>query len=181
MIRLCGCGHGLPSRNSPCRTTRKTGFIPSRAASRATTVSRGCCMDTEWAKTPLRRDKALTQERSAPSRSTRVSAIRCNKSRMEPAVCPWRRKGCDRHPGRLQSEAKTASHRHRVRRVAMNADRADRRLEALPGGRDDRTALDHGQSTLRRFFGILDQRAWFAALDQAAFLAITAVESGAII
>src|SRR5882762_10983214 len=80
MIRLCGCGHGPPNENSPCRTTKKTEYIPSRAASKETTVSQGCCRDTEWAKTPLRKDWVLIQERSAPSRSMRVNAIRCNNA-----------------------------------------------------------------------------------------------------
>ena len=31
-------------------------FIPSRAASKATMVSRGCCMDGAWKTPPLRRD-----------------------------------------------------------------------------------------------------------------------------
>src|SRR3954466_9542969 len=85
MIRLCGCGHGLPNKNSLCRTTRRTESIPSRAASRETTVSRGCCMDTAWEKTPLRRESVSIQERSAPSRSTRVSAIHCNRNDKAPS------------------------------------------------------------------------------------------------
>src|SRR4029077_2262587 len=54
-------------------------------ASRETTVSRGCCMDTGSEKAPLRTDLVSTQERSAPSRLKRVNAIRCNRSDKAPS------------------------------------------------------------------------------------------------
>jgi hypothetical protein len=45
--RRCGRGPGQPSRNSFVRMTSKTGYTPSRAVSKETSVFRGCFTDTE--------------------------------------------------------------------------------------------------------------------------------------
>src|SRR5205807_9787560 len=58
-IRRCGRGHGRSSKSSPSRATTTTEFITSRAASRETMASRGCCVDGAWKSAPLRKDEVL--------------------------------------------------------------------------------------------------------------------------
>ncbi len=65
-IRRCGRGHGRSGKSSPGRATRTTDSIPSRVASRETTVSLGSFTDGAWKSAPLRTDEVLIRQPGTP-------------------------------------------------------------------------------------------------------------------
>ncbi len=72
-IRRCGQRPGPPSRTSPGRAISRTEYTPSRAASKAISVFRDCCMDGGSKSLPLRKDGGPTRERGIASK---VSSLR---------------------------------------------------------------------------------------------------------
>ena len=61
--------HGPSSRSSPGRATRRTGFTPSRAASKEIMAFRACCMDGARKRPSLRKEKVPIRQPWTTSRS----------------------------------------------------------------------------------------------------------------
>jgi hypothetical protein len=100
--RRCGRGHGLSGRSSPSRATQRTEFNTSRAASKETMPSRGCCGERAWRNSPSRRDEVLIRRLGTTQGCLCCATILYNDARQKTTTiarrAPSLRAGVTRFP-----------------------------------------------------------------------------------